>query len=87
MTKIIKNIDVTVKYTVGLQEVQVDDDVYEELMNASDEMRIVDECKYPKAMNWLNNNIEEGDCGHWECEIEEIEEQEQFDSRTGTSRK
>ena len=76
MTKIIKNIDVTVKYTVGLQEVEVDDNVYEELMSAADETGAVDECKYPEAMNWIRNNIEEGDCGHWECEIEDIEEQE-----------
>ena len=69
MAKIIENIDVTVTYNVGLGNIKVDDNVYQELMDAADECGEVDYQKYPNAAEWLRNNIKESDCCDWDCEM------------------
>lgn len=74
MRKIIESIDVTVTYRVGLGNVEVDDNVYQELMNAADECSEVDYQKYPNAAEWLRGNIKERDCCDWCCEIEDIQD-------------
>ena len=54
MSKIIESIDVTVTYRVELGNIKVDDNVYQELMNAADEGGEVDFLKYPFARKWLS---------------------------------
>ena len=77
--KKISNLTVTVKYTVGLIGVEVPDDVFEgmssrynfaaDLLNMSDEENA--------AFEWLADNIEERDAMEWECEVDEMEEDDE----------
>lgn len=71
----VENFTVTVKYTVGLGDVEIPYDVYEELERGYDEMYGFDpsRVKYLKACDWLTQNIQESDCMDWELEIDEME--------------
>ena len=69
--KTIKDLRVTVKYTVGYGNLEVPDDVYEQLMNNS-EFSCTDFDR-GEAMDWLADNIREEDAMDWEYEIDDIE--------------
>lgn len=81
----IKNLMVKVTYTVGLGEVEVENEEYESLMRAYNdggEVPNPDECccgngkqALSPASEWLSENIKEGDAMDWEYEIECFEEQ------------
>lgn len=73
--KTIKDLTVEVKYRVGLGYVEVPKNVYEQLMEATNNGDVIDPSycpKYPEAAEWLTGNIRERDCMDWECEIEDI---------------
>jgi len=73
--KTIKDLTVEVKYRVGLGDVEVRQNVYDQLMEATDNGDAIDSSycpKYPEAAEWLSDNIRERDSMGWECEIEDI---------------
>ena len=70
--KIIKDLAVTVTYTVELGGVEVPDKVFEQLNNMTKygiSVGIEDSEKYEKAFEWLMNNIREDDAMDWEYEV------------------
>lgn len=71
--KIIKNLYVKVTYTVGLEDVEVSDEVFEQLDKMADYGFTVEDCessKYPEAFDWLSDNIRERDAMDWGYEVE-----------------
>lgn len=77
--KKIKNLTVTVTYTVDLCEVEVSERVYDALNALSDRGSVhcnlvgLDE-QVDTAFEWLGDNIDEKDACNWEYEIEDMEE-------------
>jgi len=69
--KTIKDLRVTVKYTVGYGNIEVPDDVYEQLMNNSEFP--TSDTRYDEAQDWLADHIREEDAMDWEYEIDDIE--------------
>lgn len=70
--KVIKDLAVTVTYTVELGGVEVPDKVFEQLNNMAKyeiSVGIRDSEKYEKAFEWLMNNIREDDAMEWEYEV------------------
>lgn len=70
--KVIKDLAVTVTYTVELGGVEVPDKVFEQLNNMTKygiSVGIEDSEKYEKAFEWLMNNIREDDAMDWEYEV------------------
>ncbi|MFC2482326.1 MAG: hypothetical protein ACFNS7_05845 [Capnocytophaga granulosa] len=70
--KVIKDLAVTVTYTVELGGVEVPDKVFEQLNNMAKygiSVGIEDSEKYEKAFEWLMNNIREDDAMEWEYEV------------------
>lgn len=70
--KVIKDLAVTVTYTVELGGVEVPDKVFEQLNKMADygfSVGIGDSEKYEKAFEWLMNNIREDDAMEWEYEV------------------
>ena len=70
--KVIKDLAVTVTYTVELGGVEVPDKVFERLDNMAKygtSVGIGDSEKYEKAFEWLMNNIREDDAMEWEYEV------------------
>ncbi|MDO4881118.1 MAG: hypothetical protein Q3983_07545 [Capnocytophaga sp.] len=71
--KTIKNLTVKVTYCVGLIDVEVPDEVYEELDKMADYGFSVSDSeisKFPNAFDWLSDNIRERDAMDWEYEVE-----------------
>ena len=71
--KTIKNLYVKVTYTVGLGDVEVSDEVFEQLEQMADYGFSVEDCessKYPEAFDWLSDNIRERDALDWAYEVE-----------------
>ena len=69
----IKNLYVKVTYTVGLEDVEVSDEVFEQLEQMADYGFSVEDCessKYPEAFDWLAYNIRENDAMDWAYEVE-----------------
>lgn len=80
--KNINELTIKVTYTISLQDVHVSEKVYEELLEANNSFKIlspnfVSVNRYSNALDWISDNIEEKDCFEWECEIEEIETDEE----------
>ena len=65
--KTIKDLSVTVTYSVGLGGVEVSEKVFEQLNEIADNGTEVDGTgmEYPEATEWLRDNIKESDC----CEL------------------
>lgn len=72
--KKVKDLTVKVTYRVGLGDVDMPDEVYNELAEAYDNGDELDPTRmnYPKASEWLSDHIRESDCIDWEVELEEI---------------
>lgn len=72
--KKVKNLTVQVTYRVGLGNVKMPDEVYEQLSDAAEDGRTIEAGgeMYTEAAEWLSNNIRERDCMDWEAEIQEI---------------
>ena len=71
--KVIKDLTVKVTYTVGLGDVEVSDEVFEQLEQMEDYGFSVEDCessKYPEAFDWLSYNIRERDAMDWAYEVE-----------------
>lgn len=71
--KTIRNLYVKVTYTVGLGDVEVSDEVFEQLDKMADYGFSVEDCessKYPEAFDWLSDNIRERDALDWAYEVE-----------------
>lgn len=72
--KTIKDLTVRVKYTVGLGDVEVSDEVYEALQNLADrgEMNcdFVDDKQVETAFEWLSDHIHEDDAIDWNYEVD-----------------
>ena len=70
--KVIKDLVITVTYTVEIGEVEVPDKVFEQLNKMAIygiSVGIGDSEKYEKAFEWLMNNIREEDAMEWEYEV------------------
>ena len=70
--KVIKDLAVTVTYTVELGEVEVPDKVFEQLNKMEKygiSVGIGDSDEYEKAFEWLMNNIREDDAMDWKYEV------------------
>ncbi|MFV0376892.1 MAG: hypothetical protein ACK5JD_06260 [Mangrovibacterium sp.] len=72
--KKVKDLTVRVTYRVGLGDVDMPEEVYEELAEAYDNGDELDSTRmdYPKAAEWLSDHIREADCMDWEAELEEL---------------
>ena len=70
-----KNLQVTVKYPAGFENVEVPDDVYEGLMNGclfdSEALNMSDEEN--AAMEWMADHISERDAMSWEYEVDDVQ--------------
>ena len=75
--KTIKNLQVTVKYTAGFENVEVPDDVYEGLMNGclfdSESLNMSDEEN--AAIEWMADHISERDAMSWEYEVDDVQQE------------
>lgn len=72
----VKELNVTVTYRVGLQGLEIPQDVYDELIEAyenNDEINAGSENKYLKASDWLSSNICESDCFDLSTQIDDLE--------------
>ena len=73
--KTVKDLTVKVTYHVGLGDVEMPQEVYDQINEAAengDEISISGMSEYPEALQWLSDNIREGDCMDWVAEIEDI---------------
>lgn len=69
--KTIKKLTVTVTYTVGLGNIEVPDEVYDDLAKHYDD----NEWEVPEdsiAAEWLADNIKEKDAMSWSYEIDDL---------------
>jgi predicted lipid-binding transport protein (Tim44 family) len=72
----IKKLRVEVIYKVGLGDVEMPKEVYEQILQAAkngDTRELDGRTGYPDAFEWLSNNIRERDCNDWSVKIEEAE--------------
>ena len=73
--KTVKDLTVVVRYRVGLSDIEMPQEVYDQLIEATDNGDVIDSSgmrKHPEAAEWLSENIRERYCMDWECEIEYI---------------
>lgn len=75
--KNIKDLTIKVTYRVGLGNVEVTDEVYNELAKAYDEGGDVPEWddELENAKEWLSDNIREADAMEWEYEIDDFQDE------------
>ena len=69
--KLIKELNIVVKYTTGAYNIEVPDDVYDQLME-DDEF----DCNNPKhsdVIDWFSHNFCEDDATDWSYEIIDME--------------
>jgi hypothetical protein len=73
--KNVERLSITVTYEVGLHDIGVPDEVYEQLLAAAEQGKSIygDGDKYQEATEWLNNNINEHDAFECYYEINDIE--------------
>jgi len=73
--KTVKDLTVKVTYHVGLGDVEMPQEVYDQIneaINNGDEIDPSGMPKYPEAAEWLSDNIREGDCMAWVAEIVDV---------------
>ena len=71
--KTIKDLTVKVTYSVGLSDVEVPNEVFEQLYKMANYGYYLEDCEssyYPEAFDWLAYNIRERDAMHWAYEVE-----------------
>jgi hypothetical protein len=74
--KVIKELSVTVKYTVSISELEVSDEVYNQLVDANERGEEIDpsgSMSFPDASDWISSIVKEADSLYWSAEINEIE--------------
>lgn len=74
----VKSVTVTVTYQVELSELEMDEEVYNQILEANEKGISLDihNTEYPKASDWLCDNIEERDAYEWQIEVDDIVESE-----------
>lgn len=70
--KAIKNLTVTVTYTVGLEDIEVPEEVYDDLIENYDN-GVWEAPEDSIAAEWIANNIVEKDAMNWSYEIDDLE--------------
>lgn len=72
--KTIKDLSVKVTYKVGLGDVEVSNEVFEQLQEIADSEMEIDgmSMEFPEALDWLRDNIKERDCCDLEYEISDL---------------
>ena len=73
--KTVKDLTISVKYRVGLGDVDMPQKVYDQLVEAAengDEIEPMDSRKYADAAEWLSDNVKERDCMEWYAEVDDI---------------
>jgi hypothetical protein len=72
--KTIKNLTVTVTYSVGLVDVEMPEKVYDQIVDASENCDEINPSgtEYLDAAEWLSSNVREADCMDWSIEIDDI---------------
>lgn len=73
--KNIKELRVKVTYEVGLGDLEMPTEVYNEIQEAEENGKDIEmnSLKYPKAEQWICQNIKERDCVEWKVEVIELE--------------
>lgn len=78
--KNIKDLTVKVTYEVGLGDLEMPIEVYNQIMeaekNGDDIETMTGNRKYEEAAEWLSQNIQERDCMEWKAEVIDILEAE-----------
>lgn len=72
--KKIKEIRLTITYSVSLLEAEVSEEVFKELNTAfelGDEIE-PDHFIYSNAVDWMHSNVKESDCLKWKAEIDDL---------------
>lgn len=71
MTKV-KQLVVNIRYTVGLGDLNIPDDVLSQLKDAESKGKSInmDRHEYLDANEWLTQNVTERDSVHWEADVE-----------------
>ena len=74
MSTKIKTLSVTVTYSVGLEDLSIPENVYQELLQAAEEDSTItpDGVEYGLAAFWLFNNITQDDGYKWAITIDEL---------------
>jgi hypothetical protein len=74
--KNIKDLKVKVTYEVGLGDLEMPIEVYNEIQEADENGHDIDGMsstdKYLLASEWLGRNIKESDCMEWKAEVIEL---------------
>ena len=72
--KNIKDLTVKVTYEVGLGDLEMPIEVYNEIQEADENGNDIEmnSLKYPNAEQWLSQNIKESDCMEWKAEVIEM---------------
>jgi len=77
--KIIKDLTIKVTYEVGLGNLEMPIEVYNEIQEADKNGDEIDGFssseKYLKASEWIRENIQERDCMEWKAEVVDLVEQ------------
>ena len=70
----VKDLQVKVTYRVGLGNVEMPENVFDQIQQASESGNEIEtgSMEYQDAAEWLTNNIKEGDCMDWSAEIQEL---------------
>ena len=78
--KNIKDLTVKVTYEVGLRDLEIPIEVYNQIMEADENCDNIEAMsgnrKYEEAAEWLLKNIQERDCMEWKADVVEILEAE-----------
>lgn len=72
----VEDLTIKVTYKVGLGDVEMPKEVYEQLVLASEKGDGIEmqSGKYPDAEIWISDNIKERDCMEWKAEIIDLVE-------------
>lgn len=70
----IKNLTVTVTYLVGLGDIEIPENVFDQFIQSAVFSKPIqwDNPETELAHEWLSNNIKERECFDWSCEINEV---------------
>ena len=71
----VNTLRVEVKYVVELSDFEIPQELFEEMEDLQGHTIYPSraQIEYPEVLDWLSENIKEGDACDWEYEIDEIE--------------
>ena len=72
--KNIKDLRVKVTYEVGLGDLEMPKEAYNEIIEAGEKGKDIEMCslEFSAAEEWLSQNIREQDCFEWKAEVIEM---------------